>query len=72
MFKSERKRELFNNWKSIQKIDEEIVNIKIALHTLEKLNVNVDEFYHKIDELGIEFKKFKDYNNEFTKNLTTF
>lgn len=68
MFKNEIKNELKNTYNSIKNIDSELINLKIAIHNLEKLGFNTNEFYDKIDEVGIEFKKLKDYNDEFTKN----
>lgn len=50
---------------NFKNIDEEIINIKVAIHNLEKLG----EFYDKLDEMCIEFKKLKDFNDDFTKKI---
>lgn len=67
MFKNEVKNELQTIFTSSKNIDNEIVNIKIAIHNLEKLGLDTKEFYKLLDNLGIEFKKLKDFNAEFTK-----
>lgn len=69
MFKDEIKKELKQNYDSINNISKEIINIKIAIHNLEKLGLNTNEFYDKFDEMCIEFKKLKDFNDDFTKKL---
>lgn len=69
MFKDELKKELKQNYDSINIISKEIINIKVAIHNLEKLGVNTNEFYDKLDDLGIDFKKLKDFNDDFTKKL---
>ena len=50
------KRQIFN---SENAIDNELTNIKIALHDLEKLGFNTNEFEKLLDNVGIEFYKFK-------------
>ena len=67
MFKNEVKDELQTIFTSSKNIDNEIVNIKIAIHNLEKLGLDTKEFYKLLDNLGIEFKKLKDFNADFTK-----
>jgi chaperonin cofactor prefoldin len=67
MFKNEVKNELQTIFTSSKNIDNEIVNIKIAIHNLEKLGLDTKEFYKLLDNLGIEFKKLKDFNADFTK-----
>lgn len=67
MFREELKAELKQNYDSIKNIDKEIINIKVAIHNLEKLGFNTNEFYDKLDEMCIEFKKLKDFNDDFTK-----
>ena len=69
MFKDELKKELKQNYDSIKTINKEIINIKVAIHNLEKLGVNTNEFDKLLDNLGIDFKKLKDFNNNFTKKL---
>lgn len=67
MFREELKNELKQNYDSIKNIDKEIINIKVAIHNLEKLGLNTKEFDKLLDDLGIEFKKLKDFNDDFTK-----
>ena len=69
MFKDELKKELKQNYDSIKTINKEIINIKVAIHNLEKLGVNTNEFDKLLDNLGIDFKKLKDFNDDFTKKL---
>lgn len=67
MYKNEVKTELQTIFTSSKNIDNEIVNIKIAIHNLEKLGLDTKEFYKLLDNLGIEFKKLKDFNTDYTK-----
>lgn len=67
MFKDEVKNELHTIYTSLKNVDDEIVNIKIAIHNLEKLGLDTKEFYKLLDNLGIEFKKLKDFNADYTK-----
>lgn len=59
MFKEQQKNELLSIYKSNEKIDDEITNIKIALHTLEKLGKDTKEIEKQLENVGIEFYKFK-------------
>ena len=67
------KGELKTVFNAIKKIDEQIVNIKVATHTLDKSGYNTSEEYKAIDEVGIEFYKLKtmyqDKIKEMLKNL---
>lgn len=67
------KGELKTVFNAIKKIDEQIVNIKIATHTLDKSGYNMSEEYKALDEVGIEFYKLKtmyqDKIKEMLKNL---
>lgn len=38
--------------------------IKVALHNLEKLGFDTTELYKQLDNVGIEFYKFKTKNTE--------
>lgn len=67
MFREELKAELKQNYDSIKTINKEIVNIKVAIHNLEKLGLDTKDFNKLLDDLGIEFKKLKDFNDDFTK-----
>ena len=69
MFKNEIKKEYQNIYNSTSKIDNEIVNVKIANHNLEKLGININDLEKQLDNVGIEFYKFKTKNIEKFKNL---
>lgn len=72
MYKNEIKKELENIYNNINNMSEGIINIKVAIHNLEKSGYDMLDFYDKITDLGIEFKKVKDYNEEFTKKTLKF
>ena len=59
MFKNQIKEELKTIYLANKNIDSEIVNIKVALHTIEKLGVNTKDLEKQLDNLGIEFYKLK-------------
>ena len=69
MYKNEIKKELQAIYNSNKNIDNELVNIKIAIHNLEKLGFNVKDLEKMLDNIGIEFYKFKVENKEILKNL---
>ena len=60
------KREIKENFKRINKscenINKELTNIKVAIHTLEKLGVSTKELESAITNLGIEFVKLNAKN----------
>lgn len=60
------KREIKENFKGINKscenINKEITNIKVAIHTLEKLGIDTKELENAITNLGIEFYKLRNKN----------
>lgn len=68
MYKNEIKKELQAIYNSNKKIDAELVNIKIAIHNLEKLGVNTHDLEKQLDNIGIEFYKFKVENEDILKN----
>ena len=47
-----------------KEIDKKITEIKVALHNLEKLGFDVTELYKQLDNVEIEFYKFKTKNIE--------
>ena len=59
MFKGEIKNELRIIFMDNKEIDKKITEIKVALHNLEKLGLNITELYKQLDNVGIEFYKFK-------------
>lgn len=65
------KNEVINNLKTIndstKKIDNELVNIKIAIHNLEKLGLDTKDLQKMLDNVGVEIYKFKEYSHDFTK-----
>lgn len=67
MFKNETKNNLETIFDSTKKIDNELVNIKIAIHNLEKLGHDTRELEKLLDNVGIEIYKFKNYSQDYTK-----
>ena len=63
--------EIKNELKSIfnnnQEIDKIIVEIKVAIHNLEKLGINTRDLEKQLDNVGIEFYKFKNNTKDFIK-----
>ena len=68
MYKNEINKELQAIYNSNKNIDNELVNIKIAIHNLEKLGCNTKDLEKMLDNIGIEFYKFKVENKEILKN----
>ena len=68
MYQNEIKKELQAIYNSTKSIDSELVNIKIAIHNLEKLGFNTKELEKILDNVGIEFYKFKVKNKDIIKN----
>lgn len=64
MFSKELKNEFKKIYDSNKKIDEEFVNIKIAIHNLEKLGLDTKNLEKLLDNVGIEFYKLKQNVNE--------
>lgn len=69
MFKAELKKELKSIYDSSVNIDKELVNIKVAIHNLQKLGVNTKDLEKLLDNVGIEFYKFKTNNSDLLKEL---
>ena len=65
MFKNEIKKELQDIYNSNNKIDKSITNIKVDLHNLDKLGFNTEDLIKQLDNVNIEFYKFKVKNIEF-------
>lgn len=65
------KNELKNEFKTIfsnnQEIDKKIVEIKVAIHNLEKLGINTRDLEKQLDNVGIEFYKFKNNTKDLIK-----
>ena len=68
MYQNEIKKELQAIYNSNKNIDSELVNIKIAIHNLEKLGFNTKELEKILDNVGIEFYQFKVKNKDIIKN----
>lgn len=66
MFEKEIKENFKGIDKSCRNINKEITNIKVAIHTLEKLGISTKELESAITNLGIEFVKLN------AKNLDKF
>lgn len=69
MYKNEIKKELQAIYNSNKNIDAELVNIKIAIHNLEKLGFNTKDLEKTLDNVGIEFYKFKVENKDTLKKV---
>ena len=69
MYKNEIKKELQNIYNSSKNIDKELVNIKIAIHNLEKLGFNTKDLEKMLNNIGIEFYKFKVENKDTLKKV---
>ena len=67
MFKNEIKNNLKAINDSTKNIDSELVNIKIAIHNLEKLGLDTKDLEKLLDNVGIEIYKFKNYSHDLTK-----
>lgn len=67
MYNNEFKNELKSIYNGIKNVDNEFINIKIAIHNLEKLGLDTKEFYKLLDNVGIEFKKLKDFTKKVLK-----
>ena len=67
MFKEETKKALFDIFTSKEKIDDELTNIKIAMHDLEKLGHDTTALEKALDEVGIAFYQFKIKSVEYQK-----
>lgn len=59
MFEKQIKKELQNIYFSECEIDKQLTEIKVALHVLEKLGVNISDIEKQLDNVGIEFYKLK-------------
>lgn len=69
MFKNQIKNEYLNIKKLEEIIDSNLIDIKISLHTIEKLGINMEELYNQLESVGIEFYKFKIRTLEKCKEL---
>lgn len=68
MFREEQKKNYEEIFNCSSRIDIEFINIKVAIHNLEKLGVKTDDLEKLLDNVGIEFYKFKD---ELNKEIRT-
>ena len=73
MNKEQIKDELKAVFGALKEIDKQLINIKVATHTLDKTGYNMSEEYKALDGVGIEFYKLKtmyqDKIKEMLKNL---
>ena len=69
MYKNEVKKQLQTIYNSSKNIDKELVNIKVAIHNLEKLGCNTKDLEKMLDNIGIEFYKFKVENKDTLKKV---
>lgn len=68
MFREEQKKNYEEIFNCSSRIDIEFINIKVAIHNLEKLGVKTDDLEKLLENVGIEFYKFKD---ELNKEIRT-
>lgn len=61
------KTELKAIYDSTKNIDKELVNIKVAIHNLEKLGFDTKDLEKTLENVGIEFYKFKTKSSDYTK-----
>ena len=61
------KNELKTIFSNNQEIDKKIVEIKVAIHNLEKLGINTRDLEKQLDNVGIEFYKFKNNTKDLIK-----
>ena len=54
-------------YNSNKNIDKELVNIKVAIHNLEKLGCDTKDLEKTLDNIGAEFYKFKVENKDTLK-----
>lgn len=67
MFIKEQNKYLKTIYNSNKKIDEEMINIKVAIHNLEKLGLNTENLNKMLDDTNIEFYKFKTFIDKLIK-----
>lgn len=70
MFRGEIKNELRTIFMGNKEIDKKITEIKVALHNLEKLGFDTTELYKQLDNVGIEFYKFKMQNEDVMDKIS--
>lgn len=68
MFREEQKKNYEEIFDCSSRIDIEFINIKIAIHNLDKLGVKTENLEKLLENVGIEFYKFKD---ELNKEIRT-
>lgn len=59
MYKKETKDACKNMYKAAKEFDKQFTELKIAIHTLDKIGYNMDQFYEQLENLGIELYKTK-------------
>ena len=70
MFSGEIKNELRIIFMDNKEIDKKITEIKVALHNLEKLGLDTTELYKQLDNVGIEFYKFKTKTDDVIEEIS--
>lgn len=61
------KEELYTLHKSIETIEEIIINYKIAIHNLDRMGHNVEVLEKDLDNVGIELYKLKNDTKKYIK-----
>jgi predicted transcriptional regulator len=71
MYKNETKENIKSLVDGIKAIDMEMVKIKTAIHTLDKLGFNVENEYKQLENVGIELYKQKQMFMEIYDRIKT-
>lgn len=69
MYNNELKENVKKIYRTVLNMDNNIIDIKVAIHNLEKIGINTKELEKIIDNIGIEFYKLKQYNNDYILKL---
>lgn len=69
MYSNEMKNYIKGIYVGIENMQRDFTDIKIMIHSLDKLGLNVEDMYKQIDNLGIELKKLKDMNKNKIKEM---
>ena len=69
MYNNELKENVKKIYRTVLNMDNNITDIKVAIHNLEKIGIDTKEIEKIIDNIGIEFYKLKQYNNDYILKL---
>lgn len=63
------KNELRKLYQTTKELDLAFTELKVALHNVDKMGLNVEEIYKQVDELGKEVYKTKNIINDKIKEV---